>query len=241
MLTGRCSPLSASSDQAADQVVDVAEAPRLGAVAEDGDRLALHRLAHEGRDRAAVVGAHPRPVGVEDADDRGVDALLAVIGHRQRLRVALRLVVDTAGPDRVDVAPVGLRLRMHLRITVDLARRGEQEARALELRQPERVMGAVRADLQGLQRQPQIVDRARRARQVIDEIHRLLDPDRLGQIVRDERELVLPHVLDVRQRARLQVVDTDHPVTPLQQRVTEMRTEKTGTAGDDRSRHCGRS
>ena len=241
MLTGRCSPLSASSDQAADQVVDVAEAPRLGAVAEDGDRLALHRLAHERWDRAAVVGAHPRPVGVEDADDRGVDALLAVIGHRQRLGVALRLVVDTAGADRVDMAPVGLRLRMHLRITVDLARRGQQEARALELRQPERVMRPVRADLQGLQRQPQIVDRARRARQVIDEIDPLLDPDRLRQIMRDERELVLPHVLDVRQRARLQIVDTDDPVTPLQQCVTEMRTEKAGTAGDDRSRHCGRS
>src|SRR3990170_1463260 len=38
-------------DQAADQVVDVAEASGLGAVAEDGDRLALHRLADEGRDR----------------------------------------------------------------------------------------------------------------------------------------------------------------------------------------------
>ena len=184
MLTGRCSPLSASADQAADQVVDVAEAAGLGAVAEDGDRLALHRLADEGRDRAAVVRAHPRPVGVEDPDDRGVDALLAVVGHRQRLGVALRLVVDAAGADRVDVAPVGLRLRVHLRIAVDLARRGQEEAGALELRQPERVVRPVRADLQRLQRQPQVVDRARRAREVVDEVDRLLDPDRLGQIMR---------------------------------------------------------
>ena len=66
------------------------------------------RLAQEGRDRAPVVGAHPRAVGVEDAHDRGVDALLAVVGHRQRLGVALRLVVDAARADRVDVAPVVL-------------------------------------------------------------------------------------------------------------------------------------
>ena len=39
------------------------------------------------------------------------------------------------------------------------------------------------------------------------------------------------------ERARLQVVDTHHPMPALEQRVTEMRTEKTGTAGDDRSRH----
>ena len=59
-------------------------------------------------------GAHPRAVGVEDADDRRVHALLAVVRHRQRLGVALRLVVDAARADRVDVAPVGLRLRVHL-------------------------------------------------------------------------------------------------------------------------------
>src|SRR5512146_2033317 len=42
-------------DQAPDQVVDVAEAPRLRAVAVDGERLLGERLAQEVRDRAAVV------------------------------------------------------------------------------------------------------------------------------------------------------------------------------------------
>ena len=55
--------------EAADQVVDVTEAARLGAVAEDRDRLVGERLAHEGRDRAAVVRPHARAEGVEDADD----------------------------------------------------------------------------------------------------------------------------------------------------------------------------
>ena len=104
--------------------------------------------------------AHARPVGVEDPHDRGVDALLAVVGHRQRLGVALCLVVDAARADRVDVAPVGLGLRVHLRVAVDLARRGEQEPGALELREAERVVRPVRADLQRVQRQAQVVDRA---------------------------------------------------------------------------------
>src|SRR5262245_9520862 len=82
--------------EAADQVVDVAEAPRLRAVTEDRKRLVLERLADEARDRAAVVRAHPRSVRVDDPDDGGVHALLVVVRHRQRLGVALRLVVDPA-------------------------------------------------------------------------------------------------------------------------------------------------
>ena len=192
MLTGRCSPDSASRIEPADEIVDEAEAPRLRAVAEHGQRLLLERLADERRDRAAVVRPHARPVGVEDAHDRRVDPLLAVIGHRQRLGVALRLVVDAARPDRVDVAPVGLRLRVHLRVAVHLARRREQEARALHLREAERVVRAVRADLERLQRQPQVVDRARRAREVVDEVDRLVDLDVLRQVVRHGRRTPSP-------------------------------------------------
>ena len=118
-------------DDARDEVVDVAEAARLRAVAEDRDRPVGERLAQEGRDGAPVVRAHPRAVGVEDPHDRRVDALLAVVGHRQRLGVALGLVVDAARADRVDVAPVGLGLRVDLRVAVDLAGREDQEARAV--------------------------------------------------------------------------------------------------------------
>ena len=144
-LTGRCTSDSASSIEPADQVVDVAEAPRLAAVAEHGHRLVLERLAQEGRDRPAVVRPHPGPEGVEDPRDAGVDALLAVVGHRQRLGVALRLVVDAAGADRVDVPPVVLRLRMDLRVAVDLRGRGEQEPGPLLLRQARACGGSRRS------------------------------------------------------------------------------------------------
>src|SRR5919197_4287789 len=58
--------LSALGEQnePADEVVDVAEAPRLRALAEDRDRLALERLAHERRHGAPVVRAHARAVRV---------------------------------------------------------------------------------------------------------------------------------------------------------------------------------
>jgi hypothetical protein len=130
-------------DDAADEVADVAERARLAAIAEHRQRSVRERLAQERRDRAAVVRTHARAVGVEDPHDRRVHALLAVVGHRQRLRVALGLVVDPARADRVDVAPVALRLRVLQRIAVHLARRRDQEARAMRLRQTERVVRAV--------------------------------------------------------------------------------------------------
>jgi hypothetical protein len=89
------------------------------------------------------VRAHPRAVSVEDARDAGIDPLLAVVCHRQRLRVALGFVVDPAWPDRVHVPPVGFGLRVHLRVAVNLARRGEEEACPLELREPKHAMSPV--------------------------------------------------------------------------------------------------
>src|SRR5215813_3305229 len=44
--------------QPADEIVHVTEAARLLALAENRDRRVLERLAHEGRDRAAVVRPH---------------------------------------------------------------------------------------------------------------------------------------------------------------------------------------
>ncbi len=97
--------------------------------------------------------------GVEDPGDSDLDAVLAVVGERQGLGEALRLVVDPAGADRVDVAPVGLRLRVDQGVAVDLGGRGEQDARALVPGQAERLVGAERADLHGLDRPAQVVDR----------------------------------------------------------------------------------
>ena len=237
MLTGWCSPDSASAMMPADQVVDVAERPRLAAVAEDRDRPVGQRLAQEGRDRAAVVRAHPRAVRVEDPHDRRVDALLAVVGHRQRLGVALGLVVDAARADRVDVAPVVLGLRVDLRVAVDLARRGEQEAGAVRLGQAERVVRAVRADLQRVQRQAQVVDRRRRRGEVVDEVDRLVDEVRLDDVALEEHELGHADVLDVAQRPRLEVVDADDAVAAAQELVAQVRPQEARATGHEAGGH----
>ncbi len=172
-----------------DEVADVGERACLGPVAEDRDRPVLQRLTQERRNRPTVMRTHPRPVRIEDPHDRRIHTLLTVIRHRQRLGIPLRLVIHPARPDRVHMPPIGLRLRMHLRIAVDLLRRGRQEPRAMQLRQPQRVMRPVRPDLQRMQRQPQIVDRRRRRREVKDEIDRFVDEEGLGDVLVDEQEL----------------------------------------------------
>src|SRR4029450_7288755 len=104
----------------AQEVSDGAERARLAAVAENRDVLAAQRLAHEGGDRAAVLDAHARAVGVEDPHDARLELVVAVVGHGDGLGEALGLVVDAARPDRVDVAPVVLALRWPERVPVSL-------------------------------------------------------------------------------------------------------------------------
>ena len=95
-----------------DQIRDITKTARLGAFAEHRDGPIRQRLAHERRHDAAIVQAHPGAVGVEDADDTRLDLVFAVVGHRQRLGKALRLVVTAARADGVDIAPVFFRLGM---------------------------------------------------------------------------------------------------------------------------------
>ena len=94
-----------------DEIGDVAEAAGLAAVAVNGERFAQQRLMHKIGKSAAVVEAHAGPVGVEDADDAGIDAVIAVIGHGHGFGEALGFVVNAARADGIDVAPVFLVLR----------------------------------------------------------------------------------------------------------------------------------
>src|SRR5438309_295259 len=54
------------AQEALHQIVDVAEGAGLGAIAEDGDGLALEGLDDEVGDHAPIVGMHARTVGIED-------------------------------------------------------------------------------------------------------------------------------------------------------------------------------
>ena len=129
MLTGVCSADCGEAEDAVDEVGDVAEAAGLQAVAVDGEGFAAQGLHHEVGDDAAVVGLQARAVGVEDADQVGVDAVVAMPGGDGGLREALGLVVDGARADGVDAAPVGFDLGMDFGIAVALGGGGVEDSR----------------------------------------------------------------------------------------------------------------
>ena len=85
------------ADEAAHHVGHVAEAPGLGAVAVDGEGLARHRLAHQAGDDHPVGRALAGADGVEQADDRGGQAPLPVVGEGQDLVDRLGRAVRPAG------------------------------------------------------------------------------------------------------------------------------------------------
>ena len=57
---------------------------------------------------------------------------------------------------------------------------------------------------------------------MVDEVDRLLDLEVVRQVVVEKEELLAAVVLDVVQRPGLEVVDTDHAVPALEERVAEM-------------------
>ena len=196
--------------------------------------VAGKRLADEGRHDAPVAQPHARTVGVKDADDLGIDAVIAVIGHRHRFGETFRFIVNAARPDRVHVAPVIFLLRMDERIAVAFGGGGEEERRLLRLRQAKRVMRAERADFQRRDRQFEIINRAGGRGEMEDVIDLIGHEQILGHVLLDESVIFVPgEVLDVREVPGDEIVDRDHAMTFREQPVGQMRAEKPGAAGHD--------
>ena len=128
--------------QPVDQIVDKAEAAGLPAVAIKGDGCARQRLADDVADHPAVIGVHPRAIGIEDPHHPHVGSIGAVEVQAQGLRSALALVIAGARPGAVDPAAIILALGVDFRIAIDLAGRSQQEARALLLGEAQKVAGA---------------------------------------------------------------------------------------------------
>ena len=135
-----------------DQVVHIAKRAGLRAVAIEGDGLALQRLDDEVTHHAAVVGMHAWAIGVEDARDLDVHAVLAAVVEEQGFGAALAFVVAGTRADGVDLAQVAFGLRMDFGVAVDLAGGGLKDLRASALGQPQHVDRAMHAGLGGLYR-----------------------------------------------------------------------------------------
>ena len=94
-------------------------------------------------------------------------------------------------------------------------------------------MRSVGPDLERGERHPEVVVGARQRGEVVDEVDRVVDEDRLRDVVWDESERVVMDVLDVRERAADEVVDADDPLAALEQVVAEVRAEEARTAGHE--------
>ena len=92
---------------------------------------------------------------------------------------------------------------------------------------------SVRARLQRVERHAEVVHRAREGGEVVDEVDRLLAGDRLDDVVVHEGEPVVAEVVDVLERRDDEVVDADHAVAALQERLAEVGAEESGAAGDE--------
>jgi len=149
---------------------------------------------------------------------------------------AMRQVVETlhlvhrqrARADGVDVAPVFFRLRMNERIAVNFRGRGDEEARFFFLGEAER------ADLQGLDRQFEIINRAGGRGEMPDIIHRAFEKNKFGHVLLDEFEIrVAAEVRDVVHAASDKIINADDLVAARNEQVGQVRAKEAGGAGDD--------
>ena len=223
-------------DQTLDEIAHVAKATGLLAVAVDRHRVAPQRLGDEIRHQSTILRVRPRTVAVENTHDSRVDAVLADVHHREGLGKALPLVVARPNANRIDVAPVIL-----ASADARVDRRRPRTSKRAKTSRPfaGQFEQAIRADaihLQGFQGIPQVTDRAGRAGEVVDLVHRAVDGERLDDIGFQIREpSVRPKVGDVLRLAGNQVVDADDLVAALDQQIAEMRSDEPRSAGNERA------
>jgi len=217
-----------------DDVIDICKRPGLGAVAEYPQFLALERCHAEIGNHAAVIDRHPRAVGVENAHDLGIDVVLTMVVHHQRFGDALALVVTRSHADRIDVAPVALGLRMLLRVAIDFAGRGQQDAGMDALGETQHVDRAHHAGLDGFDRIVLVMDRRGGTGQMENAID--LEQDRFNDIVPHQLEIAaVDQMADVGTLAAEKIVQADDFVPVVEQPLTKMRPEKSSSTGYQRS------
>ncbi len=103
---------------------------------------------NETRHDPPVIQSHSRPIGVENTNNACIHTFRAKISHDERLGKTFGLIVHRAQADRIHMTPVGLRLRMFERITVDLGSGGEKVTGLVNPGKVKRVESAERTGFQ---------------------------------------------------------------------------------------------
>ncbi len=162
---------------------------------------------------------HAGAVGVEDSGDANVDAVLPMVIEKQSLRAALPFVIAGTRPNLVDVAPVGLGLRVDRGVAVNLARRGLKNLALHALGQAQHVDRTMHRGLDGLDGVELIVNGRRRAGEVVDLVD--LDIKRERYIVpKDFETRMADQMGDVVFGAGIEVVGANHITVRLEQAFT---------------------
>src|SRR5271157_68586 len=129
------------------------------------------------------------------------------------------------------MAPVTLGLRMLFGVAVDLAGRGEQDARAHPLGESEHVDRAHHAGLDRLDGVELVMDRRSGAGQMEDAID--FEQDRLDGVVADDLEVGIAFEMnDVGATPAEEVIEAYYLVAVVEQPLAEVRAEKSRAACD---------
>ena len=82
--------------------------------------MRISDLDYKVGDNSTILRVHSGPIGVEDPGNPDINPRPLVVGIGQGLCHPLALVIAGTWPNGVDIAPVGLRLGMHIRISIHL-------------------------------------------------------------------------------------------------------------------------
>ena len=160
----------------------------------------LTRIAKIDRAGDAVIWKHPRAIRVEDARDLDVELVLAVIIKKERFSASLAFIITRARANRINMAPIGVFLRMHACVAIDFRGWGLKDAGFGAFGEARHIDRAMHRRPGRLDRVELIMDRACRAGHILDLVR--LDKEWEGHIVAHQFErLAIEKMGNIRTRS----------------------------------------
>src|SRR5205807_3691118 len=196
------------SEECVNQIIDITEGAGLRAVAIDGDVTAKQRLYNEIRDHPPVVRVHTRAISIEDPSDLDLQLMLPPIVKKQCFCTALSFIITRARPNRVNVPPIILDLRMDTRIAVNFGCGCLEDSCPQTFSKAQHIDSPVDTCLRRLHRIALIVDRRSWASEIVNLVD--LHIKRKRDIMPDHLKMfVIEQMLDVASCAGEKIVDAD--------------------------------
>src|SRR3954453_21525867 len=136
----------------------------------------------------------------------------------QCLSSPFAFVVTGSRTDGIDMADIGFRLRMDLRIAINLAGGSLQNPGRFPSGELKHMHGADDAGFHRSDRIALVVAWRGRTRQIVDAIDIGIDVDRVANVMFDKSEIrMIEQWSDVAHRTGEQIIDADNAVAALQQ------------------------